>query len=530
MRTLKSPVPAANTLFDLDALAWWTKLSPNALRALRSNWQGVFHQTILGLMQKAAEALGEHFSEDLGRPTKELYALSGLLLIAEFKNWTIDEAAEAWTLDAGVQFALHLPRDRQYLCARTLDNYRRLLRENVDVQEIFMIVTAALVMELELDIRRQRLDSTHLLSHMAQMGRTQLLAVSVRRFLVQLKKRELAAYEALPEEMRERYQREETRLFGWGTNQAQPSKEEVLKQVAEDLAFLVERFGKGTEVTKWASYLALSRLFAEHCEVKESKVVVRARSVDANGGSVNCLQNPSDLEAGYSKHKGPGYQVQIAQALPPQGADGKPEGPGLITACVPQSAAVRDNEALAEVMEQQASAQLAPKEMLADTTYGSDANVCACAAAGINLISPVGGIQPNANQPAKHWASRAEQASKARLQKRREEEKTAEWKDKYRLRSGIEGLHHALDVVTGFKQLRVRGGRAVISSILLKVTGWNILAASKIQKGRSRRAAAAAKAAVGSPKEVSARVLRRRHTSRQRFPGRAAPFFTQQAL
>src|SRR6478735_7751996 len=107
MRTLKSPVPAANTLFDLDALAWWTKLSPNALRALRSNWQGVFHQTILGLMQKAAEALGEHFSEDLGRPSKELYALSGLLLIAEFKNWTIDEAAEAWTLDAGVQFALH---------------------------------------------------------------------------------------------------------------------------------------------------------------------------------------------------------------------------------------------------------------------------------------------------------------------------------------------------------------------------------------------------------------------------------------
>src|SRR4051794_28548654 len=117
MRTLKAP--SDDTLFDLDELAWWSRqLSPNALRLLRNSWQGLFQRTILALLQRPAEALGEHFSEEFGRPTKELYALSGLMLIAEFKNWTIDEAAEAWTLDAGVQFALHLPRDGQYLCAR----------------------------------------------------------------------------------------------------------------------------------------------------------------------------------------------------------------------------------------------------------------------------------------------------------------------------------------------------------------------------------------------------------------------------
>ena len=149
MRTLNAP-PVEPTLFDLEASAWWsTQLSPNALRALRAGWQGLFQRTIFALMQRPAEALGRHFDEALGRPSKDLYALSGLLLLAEFKNWTIDEAAEAWTLDAGLQFALHLPRDRQYLCPRTLDTYRRLLRENGDVQEIFTTVTSALVQELE---------------------------------------------------------------------------------------------------------------------------------------------------------------------------------------------------------------------------------------------------------------------------------------------------------------------------------------------------------------------------------------------
>ena len=97
-----------------------------------------------------------------------------------------------------------------------------------------------------------------------------------------------------------------------------------------------------------------------------------------SGGRAHCLQNPSDTDAGYSGHKGPGHQVQIAQALPPRDADGKIEGPGLLTACEPQ-----------------------------------------------------------------------ERALKERLAARREEQQTAEWKRPYAARSGIEGVHRALDAVTG---------------------------------------------------------------------------------
>jgi hypothetical protein len=490
MRTLKAP-PTEPALFDLEATAWWSRqLSANALRGLRAGWQGVFQRTILALLRHPAEALGAHFDETLGRPSKELYALSGLLLIAEFKNWTIDEAAEAWTFDAGVQFALHLPRDRQYLCARSLDNYRKLLREDGNVEEIFTTVSAALVQELELDIRRQRLDSTHVLSHMAELTRCQLLTVAVRRFLVQLQKHDQPAYAALEPALRERYEPAETRLFGWGKKGA--ARQEALQQAAEDLAALVTQFAGEPKIAGWKSYQALARIFAEHCEVKAGKIVVRAQSVDAQGGSAHCLQNPSDPDAGYSGHKGAGHQVQLAQTLPPRDAEGELEGPGLVTACVPQSAAVRDNQALAEVLAQQAVAGLVPEELTADTIYGSDLNVRACALAGVNLCSPVCGATPRTDGPAKHNCGAAERELKARLQARRAEQETDAWQEKYRARSGIEGLHNALQTVTGMKHLRVRGARAVKMAVTLKVTGWNILAAAKIQAKRARRARLAA--------------------------------------
>lgn len=487
MRHLQPP-PATDTLFDLDALAWWhTQLSAGALRQLQQGWQGLFQRVILRLLERPAEALGAHFDEALGRPSKELYALSGLLLIAEFKDYTIDQAAEAWSLDAGVQFALHLPRDRQYLCPRTLDNYRRLLRENVEVQEIFTTVAAALVEELELDIRRQRLDSTHVLSHMAKLGRLQLLCVAVRRFLVQLKKHDVAAYEALEEALRARYEPAETRLFGLGTRSPQP-REEALTQVAADLAFLVGHFAQNAAQRERASYRALERLLREHCEVRAEKTVVRAQSRDEKGGSARCLQNPSDPDAGYSGHKGAGHQVQLAQALPPRDAEGQIEGPGLLTACVPQSAAVRDNEALAEVLAQQSAAALLPEQTVADTIYGSDANVRACAALGVQLLSPVCGVAPQAGGAARHCCTRTERALKERLASRRCEQESEEFRGQYRARSGIEGVHRALDAVTGLKRLRVRGARAVQVAVTLKATGWNIHAAAKILARRARRA------------------------------------------
>lgn len=60
-----------------------------------------------------------------------------MLLLGEYRNWTVDQTADAWSFDASVQCALGLPRDRQHMSPRTVNNYRTLLRENELAQGIF---------------------------------------------------------------------------------------------------------------------------------------------------------------------------------------------------------------------------------------------------------------------------------------------------------------------------------------------------------------------------------------------------------
>jgi len=67
---------------------------------------------------------------------------------------------------------------------------------------------------------------------------------------------------------------------------------------------------------------------------------------------------------------------------------------------MPQSASVRDNETVEEVLEKAEAVGALPEEFTADTLYGSDANVRLCEARGVALISPVGGRTPQ--EDAKH--------------------------------------------------------------------------------------------------------------------------------
>ncbi len=73
-------------------------------------------------------------------------------------------------------------------------------------------------------------------------------------------------------------------------------------------------------------------------------------------------------------------------------------------------------------------------------------------------------------------------AKQRRLTGRRREEATDVFRDRYRIRGGIEGTNSGLKRKTGLGHLRVRGKPRVFHSILLKIVGWNILRASVCAK------------------------------------------------
>jgi hypothetical protein len=489
---------------------------------LEENWPGVFRHVILELMP--VEVLQGHFHPTLGRPTRELYSMAGLLLLMEWMDWIKEQAVDMYRFHTGIHYALNLEPEGHDLSVRTLERYQGYFEEDELAQRVMHDVTTCLVQVLGTRIDQQRLDSTHVFSDMAQLGRTRLMGVALKRFLTQVKRHDPAAYAALPEALRQRYAPSEHQLFG-AVGKDRAARRLLRQQVAEDLYQLLRQFGDQPAHANRTSYQAMDRIFHEQCEVQEEKVTVKEKT----GNTV--MQNPSDPDASYDGHKGPGFQVQIAETCHP---DNEAQ---LITCALPQTAAVPDEEAVAPVLADLQASGLLPEQMLGDTHYPSDENVQLAQRYGVELVGPVPGAAPaqrpddltiddfvvdeqteqvtccpdghapvrsvphpasgrtHTTMPAAVCARCAYRnqcpvqetpdgyhlehtAKQRRVAGRRREQETEVFRQRYRRRSGIESTNSGLKRRTGLGRLRVRGRPRVFQAIYLKITGWNILRAS----------------------------------------------------
>src|SRR3954451_22102672 len=146
--------PRQNRLFDpFDGV-----IPPVGRRIIADGWQGVFRHVLLEVMPVAE--LGAHFSDSLGAPTKELYSMAGLVFLADFFDWNAHDAIEAYIFRSDVQYALNLEPGVE-VSTRTVERYQKTFRDNALAARVFDDVTTRLVTALDLDVSRQRLDSTH---------------------------------------------------------------------------------------------------------------------------------------------------------------------------------------------------------------------------------------------------------------------------------------------------------------------------------------------------------------------------------
>ena len=354
------------------------------------------------------------------------------------------------------------------------------------------------------------------------------MGVTIKRFLTQVIRHNNETYEALPEELRLRYKPSQNKLFA-DTEKGKENHKLLRQQVAEDMYTLVELFIDDDEFNMRSTFKALCTVFNQQCNVIEEKVEI----IKETGGSV--IQNPSDPDATFDGHKGQGYQVQIAETCSDKNEV------QLITCVIPQTASESDAVVIEQVCEALKKSDLLPKQMLADTLYGSDDNVQKCAEDKFDLISPVSGKVPTAGKmtildfevdekteivikcPAGRTPSKsmfypksntirttipaeycnsceqrkncpvkrakrgfriAHTAKDRRLEKRRQKEATDEFRTVYSKRSGIESTNSGIKRRTGMSRLRVRGKESVFQAMILRMAGWNILQAAKTEKAR----------------------------------------------
>jgi hypothetical protein len=340
-------------------------------------------------------------------------------------------------------------------------------------------------------------------------------------------------FEALPKGIRERYVDRE----GYFADSPSSDGRRRLAQCAADVWRLVDRFRGHRSVSGMPSYLRLKRLLEEQCVIEDNDptdpdgdgpegVPVRPKDPKAEKIPATSLQG-SDDDATYG-HKGKGYQAQVAETCDPGNEI------EVVTHVSVEGAHESDQQATIPVLDDLESKGCKPETLLADTNYGSGQNIVDAAKRGVDLLSPSCGPKPKAEEGdfilddfafssdgqriehcpmgqepveqgdgGKHrryarmdakrcgrcsWpgncpARRSGRATTVTLRwspsagatsARRHRERTKDFKDDYRLRSGIEATNSEYKRPYGGGRLRVRGSPAVARTVKFKFMALNI--------------------------------------------------------
>lgn len=366
-------------------------LPPEKAARLKKSWAEPFRNRVLPLIDE--EVFRDCFDEATGRPNKSIRLLVGVHLLQHWHDLTDQEVLDQLEFNLQWHHALGVEAGTAHVCQKTLHNFRVKLLESETAREAVQDVTRKLAEADGLNLGLQRLDSTHVLSDIAVLTRLGLFVETVTNFLRVLRKGVPAAFASLHAEYSRRYLDRE----GYFSDAKREQAQRRLPVVAQDVYALVRAFSDVEAVKELPAFRLLQRLFDEQCEV-----VPEERGDDDNdgegpagGGNASrvklrepktiggdSLQSPYDPDATYG-HKGKGYEVQLAETCD----ENNPYQ--VITGVSVNGAHESDQKALMPMLDQLDEAGMLPQALLADTGYGSGANIVESAKRGVTLLAPV---------------------------------------------------------------------------------------------------------------------------------------------
>ncbi len=258
-----------------------TQVSPSLRNRLESSWAHLFRGEVFPILFRNEDRYAILYGTT-GRPNFSVARLLGLCLLQEWSNLSDQEALDTFSFDTRWRYALDVSDEEDYLSRRSLVEFRRRLAakdpEMKLVRHVFDNIRDSAIHKLGLSAGNQRLDSTHIISNIRVRGRLALFSNTLTQFLKSLNEDQLSR---VPKAIQEWHSSEPEGWFGLG-----PAEQKIkLEELAQYLYDLIVIFEKDNELTGNEPYQLLKRLFSEQCEFtsdqESSKVQVKKKSEGA---------------------------------------------------------------------------------------------------------------------------------------------------------------------------------------------------------------------------------------------------------
>ncbi len=359
----------------MDFIPWGTERHH---KILKSSIYHTFRKDILPNIP--IHFFAKHFSEEFGRPTKDLQSLVGLFILQALRDMTDLEAIEAYSFNDTFRYALDISRS-EYLSERSYYYYRaKILGEGATV---FNKILASITKRLQLDAALQRTDSTMVQVNLARMSKLELFSTTIKKFLGEFRQAHPIIYGRLDQELRDRYL--PTKENSWFANNKPSQYKEILLLAAKDVLGLVAQFKDHPSACQLPSFALLVRLAEEQIVGGGEEIVVQPNK-DTKG---TAMANPHDPDAHYNGHyKKVGYKADFTESC---AKDKDTPHPKIVTQVSVHPANTSDKTTILDTVEVLEDKGLKPQTLLADNGYDSDGNQQGCVDRGVELVCPPSG-------------------------------------------------------------------------------------------------------------------------------------------
>lgn len=464
-------------------------MTPEKRVQCERSWAGPFREKALPILLRHENDFADLFDPDNGRPNRPVVLVVGTLILKEMFDLTDQVALQSLDFDVRWWYAFELESPELHLCQKTLHNFRHGMMEHGKDQLLFCKVTDELVGVLGIDVKRQRMDSKHVVSNIAILTRLGVFCETMRIFLRALKIQGRNLSEQVGGGILKRY--------GEDATYADARKGEAprrLSVAARDVYRLVNQFRQDEGVAALEEFKLLHRLFEEQVQGVPEAQPPKDDDDDHGEGAVpvvlkpakevgsDSMQTPHDPDATYSGHKGKGYEMQVTETCVPQNPV------QLITRVEVTQSCKSDFAATIPALEDLKKRDLLPEELVTDTNFGGGKNAAAASEMGVNLLCPA--PAPSKPQEGVLYETPSPQCPKqeqAATQWLREREAQPEFQRRYAIRAGVEATNSELNRAHGAKNLRVRGESRVRLALRLKATACNVKRAVRYWLGWMRQ-------------------------------------------
>ena len=502
------------------------------LQILEKSWAGVFRAYLLSNLE--VKKLSVFFSPERGRPSKDLYAALGALILQQLHDLTDPQVVEQLAFNLAWHYALDIRDDSDvYICERSLRNYRRMVIEQKVDQLLFLNLTDELIRVFQVDTSQQRIDSTAIRSAMRLLTRLETVIETLCKFFRECARLNPEQFQQIDAGIRDRYIKREG--LGCFSYPAPKQAKRCLSEVGADVLAVLKTV-RGTAASDLASFHLLERVFSEQFEVENAEQGNKDQLLIKEPKDIPCdnVRNPSDPDSSYNTYHGQGYLVQVMETYRP--SEEESSKPDFITHIDVHKMTIGDSKAVEPAVQDTAERAIKPQLILGDTRYGSEDNHRKLSVEHVELVArtqppkgykkgkltleqfqldekglivkcPAGQVPISATAgvaklqavfsadtcgscpyqkscptaaPMKRGESPRVQYTPARVKKcrQREYEQSDAFKQIYRWRAGIEAtvsrLKHQLNLAT----LRVRGMSSVRYTVWMRSLGLNILRAA----------------------------------------------------